>query len=210
MNGGLLGRKVGMTQIFDEEGRVVPVTVVEAGPCTVLQIKTRATDGYDALQLGFGERRAKGVRKPEYGHFKKSGAAPKRFIREVRVAEIADVALGAQLKVDLFTAGERIDVEGRSIGHGFSGGMKRHGFQGKGGSHGVHKTHRRVGSLSASAYPARVFPGKRLPGHFGDARTTTKNLTVVKVVPEENLLLVRGSVPGPAGGYLVLKKLRSR
>jgi large subunit ribosomal protein L3 len=208
MNGGLLGRKVGMTQIFDEDGRVVPVTVVEAGPCTVLQVKTEAKDGYNALQLGFGERPAKGVKKPESGHFKKSGAAPKRFVREVRVAELGDVSLGAQLKADYFSAGEKIDVEGKSIGRGFAGGMKRHGFQGKGGSHGVHKTHRRVGSLGSSAYPARVFPGKRLPGHFGDARTTIKNLTVVKVLADQNLILVHGAVPGPPGGYLILKKLR--
>jgi large subunit ribosomal protein L3 len=199
-----------MTQIFDEEGRVVPVTVVQAGPCTVLQVKTEQKDGYNALQLGFGDRPAKGVNKPQSKRFENAGTAPKRFVREVRVDAIGDLALGSELKADLFAEGEKIDVVGKSIGRGWSGGMKRHGFQGKGGSHGVHKTHRRVGSLGSSAYPARVFPGKRLPGHFGDARITTRNLTVVKILADQNLLLIRGAVPGPTGGYLVLKKLKTR
>lgn len=208
MSGGLLGRKIGMTQIFDEEGRVVPVTVVEAGPCSVLQIKSQDKHGYNALQLGFGDRPARGVNKPTAGNFAKAGSEPKRFVREVRVADLGDLAPGAQLKADLFAAGEIIDVIGKSIGRGFAGGMKRHGFQGKGSSHGVHKTHRRVGSLGSSAYPSRVFPGKRLPGHFGNARITVRNLTVAKVLADQNLILIRGAVPGPKGGYVVLRKTR--
>ena len=172
----------------------------------MLQVKTAANDGYDALQLGFGDRPVKGIKRPDAGHFQKSGSNPKRFIREVRTSELEDLAVGVQLRVEIFAAGEKIDIEGKSIGRGFSGGMKRHGFQGKGGSHGVHKTHRRVGSLGSSAYPARVFPGKRLPGHYGDARTTIKNLTVVKVLADRNLILILGAVPGARGGFLVLKK----
>jgi large subunit ribosomal protein L3 len=206
MNGGLLGKKLGMTQIFDEEGRVVPVTVVEAGPCTVLQVKSDETDGYNALQLGFADRPARNVKKPAAGHFAKSGGVAKRFVRELRVDELGETAAGAELRADLFAAGELVDVEGRSIGRGFSGGMKRHGFQGKGSSHGVHKTHRKVGSIGSSAYPSRVFPGKRGPGQFGNTRTTVRNLTVVKVMAEQNLILLRGAVPGPRGGYLVLRK----
>ena len=204
---GLLGKKIGMTQIFDEEGRVIPVTVIEAGPCTVLQIKTSAKEGYDALQLGYGDRPARGVNKPEGKRFEKASSKPKRFVREVRVADVDSYSLGAELKADVFAAGEKVDVIGRSIGRGFAGGMKRHGFQGKGGSHGVHKTHRRVGSMGSSAYPARVFPGKRLPGHFGDARTTVRNLTVAKVIADQNLVLIRGAVPGPRGGYVLIRKI---
>ena len=206
MSGGLLGKKIGMTQIFDEEGRVVPVTVIEAGPCAVLQIKNAEKDGYNALQLGFEEKPTRRTNKPATGHFEKAKSTPKRFVREVRVEATDSVELGALLKVSLFNPGERIDVVGKSIGRGWAGVMKLYGFQGKGSSHGVHKTHRRVGSLGSSAYPARVFPGKRMPGHMGDAQVTVKNLLIVKVLAEQNLVLVRGSIPGPEGTYLILKK----
>ena len=203
---GLLGKKVGMTQIFDEEGRIVPVTVVEAGPCSILQVKTKEKEGYNAIQLGFGDKTKKAAKKAEVGHAAKSGATAKRHVREIRVESTENYNIGSILKADVFAAGEKVDVVGKSIGRGFAGGMKRHGFQGKGSSHGVHKTHRRIGSLGSSAYPARVFPGKRMPGHFGDARVTVRNLSVVKVIPEQNLILLRGAVPGPEGGFVILRK----
>lgn len=203
---GLLGKKVGMTQIFDEEGRVVPVTVVEAGPCSILQVKTKEKEGYNAIQLGFGDKSKKAAKKAEVGHASKSGATAKRYVREIRVESTENYNVGTTLKADVFAAGEKVDVVGKSIGRGFAGGMKRHGFQGKGSSHGVHKTHRRVGSLGSSAYPARVFPGKRMPGHFGDSRVTVRNLSVVKVIPEQNLILLRGAVPGAEGSFVLLRK----
>lgn len=198
---GILGTKLGMTQIFDGDGRVVPVTVVRAGPCPVTQVRTVERDGYRAVQLGFGT--AKRANKPLAGHFAKAGVAPTRYLVEVDLA--AAVKLGDAVTVEQFMVGELVDVSGRSKGKGFSGVMKRHGFAGLGGSHGVHKVHRAPGSIGACATPSRVFKGTRMAGRMGSEQVTTQNLRLVAVDPERNLLLIRGAVPGPNGALLVIR-----
>ncbi|MGH8933167.1 MAG: 50S ribosomal protein L3 [Egibacteraceae bacterium] len=198
---GILGTKLGMTQIFDDDGRVVPVTVVRAGPCPVTQVRTLARDGYRAAQLGFGT--AKRVNKPLAGHFAKAGVAPTRYLVEVDLA--ADVKPGDAVTVEQFRVGELVDVSGRSKGKGFSGPMKRHGFAGLGGSHGAHKVHRAPGAIGACATPSRVFKGTRMAGRMGSEQVTTQNLRLVGVDPERNLLLIRGAVPGPNGALLVIR-----
>ncbi|MQL50914.1 50S ribosomal protein L3 [Desulfofundulus thermobenzoicus] len=201
---GILGRKVGMTQIFNNEGQAVPVTVIEAGPCLVVQTRTPERDGYSAIQLGFGEKRERLVNKPLKGHFAKAGVRPLRFLRELRVEDAGQYQVGQEIKADVFTAGERVDVVGTSKGRGFAGGIKRHGFHRGPMAHGS-KYHRRPGSLGAKG-PARVFKGRKLPGHYGVERVTVQNLEVVKVDPERNLLAVKGAVPGPRGGLLLVKE----
>ncbi|HHW44560.1 MAG TPA: 50S ribosomal protein L3 [Desulfotomaculum sp.] len=201
---GILGRKVGMTQIFNNEGQAVPVTVIEAGPCLVVQTRTPERDGYSAVQLGFGEKRERLVNKPLKGHFAKAGVRPLRFLRELRVEDAGQYQVGQEIKADVFTAGERVDVVGTSKGRGFAGGIKRHGFHRGPMAHGS-KYHRRPGSLGAKG-PARVFKGRKLPGHYGVERVTVQNLEVVKVDPERNLLAVKGAVPGPRGGLLLVKE----
>jgi large subunit ribosomal protein L3 len=204
-NKGILGRKLGMTQVFDEQNRVVPVTVIEAGPCRVVQLKHPERDGYAAVQLAFGDAKPARLNKPELGHLKAADAPASKYLAELRVDDLASFELGQVLKADLFAAGERVDVTGVSKGKGFAGVMKRHNFKGQGASHGNHKKHRAPGSIGACATPARVFKGMRMPGQHGNVRTTTLNLEVVEGDAERNLLLIKGAIPGPAGGLVFVR-----
>ena len=203
MSKGILGKKVGMTQFFTENGLAIPVTVIEAGPCVVVQKKTVESDGYQAIQLGFGEKRESLFNKPLKGHFAKNNIRPRRYLREIRVEDVDAYQVGQEIKADIFAEGEKVDVVGTSKGRGFSGGIKRHGFHRGAMAHGS-KYHRRPGSLGAKG-PARVFKGRRLPGHYGVERVTVQNLEVVKVDAERNLLAVKGAVPGPKGGLVLVK-----
>jgi len=203
---GLIGRKVGMTSIFDENGKNIPCTVIEAGPCVVTQVRTEEVDGYNALQLGFDDKAEKRANKAEQGHFKKAGTAPKK-----KVVEFRDFAgehkLGDTIGVDLFAEGEFVDVIGTSKGKGFQGVVKRHGFGGVGQStHGQHNRLRAPGSIGASSYPSRVFKGLRMAGQMGNERVTVQNLRVLKVVPEKNLLVLKGAVPGHKNAYITILK----
>jgi len=205
MNKFILGKKIGMTQIFDESGSVIPVTVVEAGPCVVLQKKTVETDGYNALKLGFADVNEKRLNKPDKGQFAKIKVAPKKYIREFRIEELDKYEVGQEIKVaEMFENGDRVDVTGISKGKGFAGVIKRYGQARGKETHGS-MYHRRVGSLGANTNPARVFKGKKLPGHMGVERVTIQNLDVVRVDAERNLLLIKGAVPGAKGGLLMIK-----
>jgi large subunit ribosomal protein L3 len=201
---GLIARKRGMTQVFGADGNSVPVTVLEAGPCTVVQVKTRASDGYDALQIGFEPKR-KNVRKPMTGHFKKAGVGAMRILRELRLESVDGYQVGQTLTVDLFKPGELVDVTGLRKGRGFQGGIKRHGWTGGEASHGS-MFHRAPGSIGASSDPSRVFPGHRLPGRMGAVQVTMPHLEVVRVLPEQHLLVVKGSIPGATGGLLLVRQ----
>ncbi len=208
---GILGRKIGMTQVFDESGRAVPVTVVEAGPCRVAQVKTVEKDGYLAIQLSFGA--PKRVNKPLAGHYKKADVEPARHLVELRLDEPGDYALGTEIKADVFEPGEAVDVVGVSKGKGFAGSMKRHNFSGLSATHGTERKHRSPGAIGACATPARVFRGTKMAGHLGHSRVTTLNLRVIKADPERNLLLIRGAVPGPKGRLVMVRsaiRLRQR
>ncbi len=207
---GLLGKKVGMTQIFDGEGHQVPVTVVEVGPCYVTELRTKEKDGYNAVQLGFDGTQEKKLTKAENGHLKKAGVAPVRYVREIRTEELEGLKAGVALNVDNFEVGDYVDVEGVSIGKGFQGAIKRHHFKGSASmGHGdMHQ--RRVGSIGASAYPSRVVKGMRMAGHMGDDNVTIQNLKVVKVDAENHLLAIQGAVPGCEGGYLVVRQALKR
>jgi large subunit ribosomal protein L3 len=202
---GILGAKLGMTQIFDQNARAVPVTVIQAGPCTVTQVKSPERDGYAAVQLAFGDIKPKRVTKPRAGHFAKAGVEARRHLVELRTADAADYTLGQTLTADVFAEGDRLDVVGVSKGKGFAGVMKRHGFKGLGASHGTERKHRSPGSVGACATPSRIFKGMRMAGHMGHQRVTVLNLEVVKVDPERNLLLVKGAVPGPKRGLVMLR-----
>lgn len=202
---GILGRKVGMTQVWDAENRVVPVTVIQAGPCRVVQLKTPERDGYAAVQLAFGETKPTRLSRGELGHLERAGAPASRHLAELRVADLAGFEIGQVITADLFTAGDRVDVTGISKGKGFSGGMKRHNFKGQGASHGNHKKHRAPGSIGACATPARVFKGMRMAGQYGNQRITTLNLEVVEGDAERGLLLVKGAIPGPSGGLVFVR-----
>ncbi len=202
---GIIGRKIAMTQIFTEDGRIVPVTVVEAGPCRVTQIKTVDKEGYGAVQLGFGSVREKKLNKPLRGHFQSKGLEPLRHLAEIRVDDPGAYQVGQEITVSIFSKGEKVDVTGRSKGKGFAGVVKRHGFGGGPASHGAH-FHRAPGSIGACATPSRVFRGSRMPGRMGGERVTALNLEVVDVKPERNLLLLKGSVPGPKGGLLLIRE----
>ena len=207
MNVGLLGRKVGMTQIFEPDGTAVPVTVLECGPCTVLQVRTAERDGYHALQLGFADKKRKSATQAERGHAKKVDAEPKKFVRELRQESPAEgVAEGQTLTVEVFNNVARVDVVGTSKGRGFSGVVKRHGFKGLRATHGVKRMHRHPGSSGPSADPSHTRKGIKKPGQFGNARVTVRNLKVVRVDPTNNLLLVRGAVPGANGGFLTIRQ----
>jgi large subunit ribosomal protein L3 len=206
MRVGLLGRKIGMTQIFQEDGAAVPVTVLECGPCTVLQVRTEEVDGYHAVQLGFADKKRKNATQAERGHAKKADAEPKRYVREIRQEAATDLAAGATLTVEVFNDVKHVDVTGVSKGRGFAGVIKRHGFRGLRATHGVKRMHRHPGSSGPSADPSRTRKGIRKPGQFGNARTTVRNLEVVRVDPANNLLLLRGAVPGPNGGYLTIRQ----
>ena len=203
----ILGEKVGMTQIFDDESRAIPVTVIKAGPRHVTQIRTQETDGYAAVQISYGEIAKKNVNKPTEGHFAKAGVDPTRHLVELRVDDASGYELGQAITVgEVFEAGGKADVSGVSKGKGFQGVMKRHNFAGQGASHGVHKVHRVPGSIGACATPARVFKGKKMPGRMGGERTTVLNLAVVGVDTERDLLLLRGAVPGPKGSLVVVRE----
>lgn len=206
----ILGKKVGMTQVFDEEGNRVPVTMIQAGPCPVLQVKTsEGKDGYDAVVLGFEPVKEKSLTRPELGRFKKWGAVPTRYVREIRVTkdEAATYpAPGQTVLANLFQPGEKVDVTGHSRGRGFQGVMKRHGMHGFPDSHGTHEYFRHPGSIGNRTWPGRVIKGKRMPGHFGNERTTLLNLSVVAVMPEQNLMLVRGAIPGAPGSLVTVRK----
>lgn len=204
MNKAIIGKKIGMTQVFSPEGKLIPVTVIEAGPCPVVQKKTVENDGYEAVQLGFSPKKAKRVNKPEKGHFAKAGVEVTRVLKEFRLDGVADMNLGDIVKADVFAEGDKIDVTGTSKGHGFAGTVKRFGTHRGPMSHGS-KYHRGVGSLGACSTPSKVMKGKKLPGHMGVQKVTTLNLEVVRVDLERNLLLVKGAVPGPRGGYVTVK-----
>jgi large subunit ribosomal protein L3 len=202
---GVLGEKLGMTQVFDENNRMVPVTVVKAGPCVVTQIRTPEKDGYSAVQIAYGAVDPRKVNKPEAGHFAKAGVPPRRYLVEIRTSDASSYTVGQEVTAELFPAGSRIDVVGTSKGKGYAGVMKRHNFRGLGAGHGVHKAHRKPGSIGACATPARVFKGTRMAGRMGHVRTTTQNLTVHAVDLDRGLLLIKGAVPGPARGVVLVR-----
>ncbi|WJZ01640.1 50S ribosomal protein L3 [Corynebacterium freiburgense] len=202
---GILGKKLGMTQIFDEDNRVIPVTVVEAGPCVVTQIRTVETDGYNAVQIAFGEIDPRKAKKPQAGHFKKAGVTPRRHVAEIRMDDVSGYEIGQDVTVDIFDGVKFVDVTGTSKGKGYAGGMKRHGFSGQGASHGNQAAHRRVGGIGACATPGRVFKGTRMAGRMGNERVTTQNLKVQKIDADANLLIIKGAIPGVRGGLVTVK-----
>lgn len=201
----ILGKKVGMTQIFTEEGNVIPVTVIEAGPISVVQKKESAKDGYNAIQIGYGEAKEKKINKPLKGHFEKANVSYKKVLKEIRVSDVDAYEIGQEIKADIFVAGDKVDVTGVSKGKGFQGSIKRHNQSRGPMSHGS-KYHRGVGALAAAAYPGRVFKGRKLPGQMGNEKITVQNLEVVKVDAENNYILVKGAVPGPKGGLITIKE----
>ena len=205
MSRGLLGKKLGMTGLFTPDGKYIPVTVIEAGPCVVTQIKTKDADGYDALQLGFGDKRNSRVNKPMQGHFKKSGDQCFRYLREFFIENPNEYNLGQQLTVEIFNVGDRVDVVGTSKGHGFSGVIKRYGFHRGPMSHGSRNI-RRPGSIGCSAWPAKVIKGKKMPGQYGNDRKTIRNLEIVDIRSSDNVILVKGAVPGAESGLVAVKK----
>lgn len=209
---GLIGRKVGMTQLFSEDGDVIPVTAIEAGPCWVTQKKTLARDGYRAVQLGFGAKKQKRTTKPLQGHFRRSGIAPTRWLREFHVSEetLQELTEGQAVSGEIFAGWRYVDVTGTSKGRGFTGVMKRHNFAGKNMSHGTHEYFRHGGSIGASADPARVFKNKGMPGQYGNTRVTVQNLEIVRFIKDKNLLLVRGAVPGPNGGMVLVRMSKKK
>ena len=204
MKKGIIGKKLGMTQIFDEKGNVVPVTVIEAGPCVVAQVKTVETDGYNAIQLGYGEVKAKHINKPQAGHFAKSKLESKKHLREFRLEDISNFKVGDEVKADVFAKGEKVDIQGTSKGKGFQGVIKRHGQHRGPMGHGS-MYHRRPGSMGPTSTPGRVFKGKKLPGHMGSVTVTIQNLDIVAVDMDKNVILVKGSVPGAKGAILKIK-----
>jgi len=207
---GLLGTKLGMTQLWDENNRVVPVTVIEATTNVVTQVRHPENDGYNAIQVGYGELPGRKVTKPVAGHFAKAGVTPRRHVVEIRTADAASYTVGQELSPEIFTAGEEIDVTGTSKGKGFAGTMKRHGFAGVSSSHGAHRNHRKPGSIGACATPGRVFKGTRMAGRMGHDTVTVQNVTVHAVDVEKGLILVKGAVPGPKGGLVVLRSAAKR
>ncbi|HTW19751.1 MAG TPA: 50S ribosomal protein L3 [Mycobacteriales bacterium] len=202
---GILGEKLGMTQVWDEANRLVPVTVVKAGPCVVTQVRTPATDGYDAIQLGFGAVDPRKVNKPLSGHFGRAGVPPRRHLAELRTTDASTYELGQEITAEVFEPGTLVDVISTSKGKGFAGVMKRHGFGGLGGGHGVQRKHRSPGSIGGCATPGRVFKGMRMAGRLGAVRTTTLNLRVHSVDAEKGMLLIKGSIPGPAGTLVLVR-----
>ncbi|MFE0027765.1 50S ribosomal protein L3 [Amycolatopsis sp. NPDC059021] len=202
---GILGTKLGMTQVFDEQNRVVPVTVVKAGPNVVTQVRTQDKDGYAAVQLAFGAVDPRRVNKPRTGHFDKAGVTPRRFLAELRTTDAGTYEVGQEITAEVFAAGTEVDVTGTSKGKGYAGVMKRHGFKGQGASHGNQAKHRAPGSIGGCATPGRVFKGLRMAGRMGNDRVTTQNLTVHAVRAEDGLLLIKGAVPGPKGGLLFVR-----
>lgn len=202
---GILGTKLGMTQIFDEDNRVIPVTVVEAGPCVVTQIRTVETDGYNAIQIAYGEIDPRKANKPAAGHFKKAGVTPRRHVAEIRMDDVSGYELGQDVTVGIFEGINFVDVTGTTKGKGYAGAMKRHGFAGQGAAHGNQAAHRRVGGIGACATPGRVFKGTRMAGRMGSDRVTTQNLKVQKIDADANLILIKGAIPGVRGGIVTVK-----
>ncbi|WP_068260689.1 50S ribosomal protein L3 [Janibacter limosus] len=202
---GVLGEKLGMTQVWDAENRLVPVTVIQAGPCVVTQVRNVETDGYAAVQIAYGAIDPRKVNQPTGGHFAKAGATPRRHLVELRTADASEYSLGQEVTVDLFEGGQEIDVTGTTKGKGFAGVMKRHGFHGVSASHGAHRNHRKPGSIGGCATPGRVFKGMRMAGRMGGVRQTTQNLTIHAVDADRGLLLVKGAVPGPRGGVVLVR-----
>jgi large subunit ribosomal protein L3 len=202
---GVLGTKLGMTQVFNDEGKVVPVTVVAAGPCVVTAVRTPGSDGYSAVQLGYGEIDPRKVTKPVAGHFTRAGVTPRRYLVELRTSDADQYTLGQEVTAETFGAGDLVDVTGRSKGKGTAGVMKRHGFHGLGASHGTQRKHRSPGSIGGCATPGRVFKGMKMAGRMGNARTTTPRLTVHAVDADKGLLLIKGAVPGPRGGLVLVR-----
>ncbi|MCD8158398.1 MAG: 50S ribosomal protein L3 [Clostridiales bacterium] len=205
MKKAIVAKKIGMTQIFTEAGLLIPVTVLEAGPCVVTQKKTVETDGYDAVQVGFGDAKEKNVNKPAKGHFDKAGVAPKKVLKEFRFDSIDEYEVGSEIKADIFSVGDRVDVSGTSKGHGYQGAIKRHGQHRGPMAHGS-KYHRALGSLSSGTTPGKVKKGKKMPGHMGSVSVTIQNMEVVRADAEKNLLLVKGAVPGSKGSVVVIKE----
>ena len=205
MNKAIIGRKLGMTQLFAEDGKVIPVTVIEAGPCPVVQVKTLERDGYSAVKLGFDETTEKAINKPQLGLFKKANVAPQKVLKEFKLEDAENMTVGQVVSCDVFTAGDKIDVTGISKGHGFTGVIKRWNQHRLKETHGVGPVHREVGSMGAISNPSRVFKGKNLPGHWGCEQVTVLNLEVVKVDKERNAILVKGAVPGPVKGIVTLR-----
>ncbi len=205
MQKALIGKKIGMTQIFDEKGKVVPVTVVEAGPCVVSQVKTVETDGYTAIQMGYGDVKPKHVTKPLQGHFKKADVAPKRVLKEFRFDDCSAYELGQVIKADVFATGDKVDVTGKSKGKGYAGVIKRWNFARLKESHGTGPNARHGGSMGACSSPSRVWKGKKMAGHLGAEKVTVQNLAVVKIDAEDNLIAIKGAIPGANGGYVVIK-----
>ncbi|AGN18207.1 50S ribosomal protein L3 [Corynebacterium glutamicum MB001] len=202
---GILGTKLGMTQIFDEENRVIPVTVVEAGPCVVSQIRTVETDGYNAIQIAYGEIDPRKVNQPLTGHFKKAGVTPRRHVTEIRMDDVSGYEVGQDVTVEIFNDIKFVDVTGTTKGKGYAGAMKRHGFAGQGAGHGNQAAHRRVGGIGAAATPGRIFKGKRMAGRMGNDRVTTQNLKVQKIDADANIILIKGAIPGNRGGIVTVK-----
>lgn len=202
---GLLGKKLGMTQIFDENNHVVPVTVVEAGPCVITQIRTQETDGYTAIQIAYGDIDPRKVKKPQAGHFNKAGVTPRRHVAEIRMDNVSGYELGQEITANIFDGITFVDVTGITKGKGFAGGMKRHGFAGQGAGHGNQASHRRVGGIGACATPGRVFKGKRMAGRMGQDRVTTQNLKIQKIDADANIILIKGAIPGNRGGIVTVK-----
>ncbi len=210
---GILGRKLGMTQVFDENNKAVPVTVIEAGPCPVVQKKTVKTDQYNAIQLGFLDQKRQRVNKPKLGHFDKANVPAKRYLREIRMTdeEIQGYEVGQELKVDLFETGDYVDIAGKTKGRGFTGVMKRWKFHGAATqTHGTHEYFRHGGSIGCSAWPSKVFKGRKMPGQKGNERVTIQNLQVIDVRPEQNVILVKGSIPGPPNSLVIIKKAKKK
>jgi len=205
MSTGMLGKKVGMTRFFGEQGEAIPVTVIEAGPCHIVQIKSKEADGYEAVQIGFDQKRENSINRPARGHFKKADVPPLRYLKEFKPESMEGLKLGGQITVEMFSEGEKVDVRGISKGKGFSGVMKRWGFKGGRATHGA-ETHRHAGSIGASADPSRVFKGQKMAGRMGGKKVTVQNLEVVKIDVEKNLLVVKGAVPGPRNGVLIIEK----
>jgi large subunit ribosomal protein L3 len=202
---GLLGTKLGMTQVWDADNKLIPVTVVQAEPNVVTQLRNEDADGYAAVQIAYGQIDPRKVTKPLAGHFEKAGVTPRRHVVELRTADTAEYTLGQDVTVEVFEAGQKVDVVGTTKGKGFAGAMKRHGFSGVGASHGAHKNHRKPGSVGGASTPGRVFKGQRLPGRMGAVRQTTQNLTLHGIDAEKNLLLIKGAVPGPRGQVVLVR-----
>lgn len=202
---GVLGTKLGMTQVWDADNRLIPVTVIAAGPCVVTQVRSADVDGYQAVQIGYGAIDPRKVNKPETGHFARAGVTPRRYLVELRTADAANYALGQEITVEAFEAGQKVDIAGTTKGKGFAGVMKRHGFAGVSASHGAHRNHRKPGSIGACATPSRVFKGVRMAGRMGGVRQTTQNLTIHAIDAEKGLILVKGAVPGPRGGVVLVR-----